>query len=122
MFPPSAIQAEAAEMELTTLRDQQNVSSLQRTKLQMLCTNQADLITDLQGQLDSMYAAYTMQESEIRSIQVGFASLFCACFILTHSVAVVVCMCLFIDRPITVGLQNHTSSSRTRRYDLDSAQ
>ena len=54
------------------MRDQQNVSSLQRTKLQMLCTNQADLITDLQGQLDSMYAAYTMQESEIRSIQVCF--------------------------------------------------
>jgi chromosome segregation ATPase len=62
----------AAEMELTKLRDRNSQLSLQRTKLTLLTTNQTELITDLQGQLDSMYAAYSMQEAEIRSIQDDF--------------------------------------------------
>jgi len=61
--------ASASEIELTKAQDRVNELSLQRTKLTMLSTNQTELITDLQGQLDSMYAAYSMQEEEIRSIQ-----------------------------------------------------
>lgn len=61
--------ASVAERELTAARDRVSELSLQRTKLTMLTTNQTELITDLQGQLDSMYAAYSMQEAEFRSIQ-----------------------------------------------------
>eukprot|EP00750_Incisomonas_marina_P001063 INCI10872.1.p1 GENE.INCI10872.1~~INCI10872.1.p1 ORF type:complete len:237 (+),score=50.21 INCI10872.1:193-903(+) len=61
--------ASNAEMELTGARDRISELSLQRTKLTMLTTNQTELITDLQGQLDSMYAAYSMQEGEFQSIQ-----------------------------------------------------
>ena len=68
----SSQKASEAERELTNARDRVSELSLQRTKLTMLTTNQTELITDLQGQLDSMYAAYSMQEAEFRSIQDDF--------------------------------------------------